>query len=118
MSRPYAFFAFVWAVVIFVAASVHVHPRVFMFFPHQDKLMHFIEYAILTFFIFKSFVHSSDLALAGRAVPFSLLLAIAYGGLIELYQYLLPYRTCELMDFVANSVGAIAVIIMESNSHG
>jgi VanZ family protein len=36
-------------------------------------------------------------------------LSSATGALLEMWQYFLPYRSCEFMDWVADTVGALVV---------
>jgi VanZ family protein len=35
------------------------------------------------------------------------LVSVAVGGALELWQALLSYRSCELLDWVADSIGAL-----------
>lgn len=47
-----------------------------------------------------------------KKIPWSLAKAAAfaalYGGLIELVQYFIPYRTCKFADFAINCIAALA----------
>ncbi len=51
-----------------------------------------------------------------KKTPWSLAKAAAsaalYGGLIELVQYFIPYRSCEAEDFAVNCIAALAGMTM------
>ncbi len=51
-----------------------------------------------------------------KKIPWSLTKAAAaaalYGGLIELVQYFIPYRSCEAEDFAVNCIAALAGMTM------
>ncbi len=56
-------------------------------------------------------------SLAGRApwLGLAVFAAVAlYGGALELVQALLPYRSCELADFVADSIGAAVALVAQA----
>ncbi len=50
-------------------------------------------------------------------------ISVAYGGVIELVQPFFPPRTCDLLDFIADSAGAIVgfvitdIIWIQAHSH-
>ncbi|WP_210423598.1 VanZ family protein [Croceivirga thetidis] len=78
-------------------------------FDNLDKLVHLGIYLVTTvigYFAFQeSFKNKFSKAKAIRVV---FVLAVAYGLLIELLQHLMPYnRMAELMDVIANTVGAL-----------
>ena len=62
-----------------------------------DKLVHFVL-----------FVGVAVLGFWNRAsVPAVTLLTVALAGALELIQWPLPYRSAELLDFVAGAVGGV-----------
>ena len=71
-----------------------------------DKVVHFFIFGILVFLMIiglnKQYTY---LLLRQNAVQISLGAGIIYGLLIEFIQYLIPGRTFELTDIVANSLG-------------
>lgn len=80
--------------------------------PNVDKPVHFMMYAILTMAIFMD--HTRWMKETGSrwiylAAP---LIAIAYGGLMELVQAILPWRGCSIWDFLANSIGAAMAVAL------
>ena len=62
-----------------------------------DKLNHALAFAALTV--------SGRLGHASRAPKLVLIALLAYGGMIELVQMLVPDRFAEWGDFLANAVG-------------
>ncbi|HET8723394.1 MAG TPA: VanZ family protein [Anaeromyxobacteraceae bacterium] len=97
--------AALYAAVIF-ALSAQAHPLPFLpqgFFTH-DKLLHLLEYAVLGALL------APALRLAGMS-PRGALLAAAilgslYGATDELHQAFVPGRTADVLDWVADTLGA------------
>ena len=51
---------------------------------------------------------SNDEAYRKKAILLAVIISIAYGGLTEIMQeYLIPYRTGDWLDFLADSIGTI-----------
>lgn len=73
-------------------------------FPNADKLVHFLMYATLAAVI------AWEMRKSGKAlIPTALcaiLIASAYGGMLELIQPYFPPRSCDLLDFIADAAGA------------
>ena len=67
-----------------------------------DKLVHFVL-----------FVGLAVLGFWNRAsVPAVMLFAVALAGVLELIQGPLPYRSAELLDFVAGAVGGVGGVAL------
>ena len=72
--------------------------------PYIDKLLHFVAFLILTFFM--------DLSIK-KPLLFSkaaLILLILYAFLIELVQYFLSYRSAEVFDFISDLLGILVYL--------
>ena|SRR5689334_1614531 len=65
----------------------------------SDKLLHFTGYALMSAAAV-GFCHTRHRLALWAA------LATAFGGGIEIAQAFIPYRSCELLDFVADAAGA------------
>lgn len=65
-------------------------------FSHLDKIFHAASYAVLAFLYCRAYQKSY----AARAVWI-----VLYSFLMEVIQYFLPYRSFDLLDLLANSVG-------------
>jgi len=110
MGKPYAFFATLWALIIFISCSMPAQPQVCTIFSHEDLLLHLLVFALFAALLHKAFSHSSYLDRARKAAASSFVLAVAYGAAIELWQGLLPYRQCSLSDFLADLIGVAAAL--------
>lgn len=67
----------------------------------NDKLLHFTGFAVLGLL--------ADFSLPGTAYWRRLLpLLLLYGALIEVVQGFLPYRSADLLDFLADAAGLVA----------
>ena len=81
--------------------------------PYRDKLAHIFLYAILAF-VASGEVKRSD---RERKPPMSsylvmVLYTLFYGIFIEMVQLLLSYRSFEVMDILANSIGIFGGVAM------
>jgi VanZ family protein len=100
----------IWAFIILVLStitppSVYI-PNLFDLFA-PDKIAHFLIYGAFVVILYFGFRKSGG-RLARNQYSFSSLIAVTYGGLIEIYQgYLLPNRTGDYVDFIANCIGCL-----------
>lgn len=99
--------ALLTAIVILVLSTMPVGsflPEVEV--PNIDKPVHFLMYAFFTVAILldRAFLQRRPIALWYIFAP---LIAIAYGGAMEIVQHFLPWRSCSIYDFIANDIGAI-----------
>jgi VanZ family protein len=67
---------------------------------NADKLQHLLAFFVLAWLLNRSF---PDISWGWNQI----LLLFAYGFLIEIIQYFIPYRFFSIWDLVANSVGLI-----------
>jgi VanZ family protein len=74
-----------------------------------DKVIHFVEYAILGFLLFRALFSSGRVSARWSAV-LAICCAVALGGIDELYQYL-PGRNTSVYDWIFDSLGATAATI-------
>lgn len=75
--------------------------------PHFDKIVHFFEYGGLALLVshacFRTWPRHSRFRTAALAV----LITVLWGWLDEIHQAFVPGRSSELLDIVADTVGAI-----------
>jgi glycopeptide antibiotics resistance protein len=74
-----------------------------------DKLAHMLMFALQFWFIAIGLLKQYKFSYKRKRVSsIAFLLSVSYGGIIELIQgYLLSGRTMDIMDMIANIVGAI-----------
>jgi VanZ family protein len=65
-----------------------------------DKIEHAVGYFLLAAYAVMLFAR-------GRSLGFALLGLLAFGALVEALQALVPWRSAELMDWVANAIGVV-----------
>lgn len=72
----------------------------------SDKFEHAAGFALLAWLWCRALERSRPDRSRARAALGGFLVSTAVGGALELWQGLLAYRTCELLDWVADGVGA------------
>ena len=68
-------------------------------FPYMDKLIHFFAFLILSV--------STLFAFQVTRIFQLILLIICFGICIEVIQYFIPYRSFEILDIIADIIGAL-----------
>jgi len=88
--------------IIYLATTELTHP---LMMSVNDKLGHVLAFVILAFFMDFSFPASSfNLS---KILPL-----LAYGLLIEVIQYFLPYRMFSLLDMLADGSGLVIYVLL------
>ena len=78
-------------------------------FSFDDKIYHFLAYAVLAFLCFNFFWKRNIV----NAKWFAVIAAVIYGIIIEgLQSVLTDFRTPDYFDVVANTLGALATLIV------
>ena len=89
-----------YAVCIFVASVIPVAPR---FAPGRlDKAVHLCEYLLLAWLLVQALRAGAHRAASWVAWGW----ATGYGMMLELVQALVPWRSAEVSDALANALGA------------
>ena len=90
----------------------------------SDKVEHFSAYAILTVFLtFTVLLQNKYQMLKKHAYLLTVLLVSIYGALDELHQLYIPGRSCDIMDWTADTLAAcfgvlIVYIIVKGVRYG
>ena len=80
-----------------------------------DKVVHFFAYLILSVLLYLSFIFQEKSSFIQRnAILLTLALATCYGVLDELHQMLVPGRSAELLDWIADALGAACGVLITS----
>jgi len=99
--------AVAWTVLIFCVSSIPGLAPVILRFKFADKLAHACEFAGLGVFLTVAYRGT----LGERRLRFASLLAVATGlGIAvsdELYQFTVPGRAVEFLDWLADAVGVV-----------
>lgn len=94
----------VWAAGIFALSSLS-HPPAPPRFPFNDKVVHFLLYAVLALLIHRAFLRGAGWE-KGAACWAAFLLAAGYGITDEFHQWFVPNRSVEWTDWIADALGA------------
>lgn len=76
------------------------------------KFAHLLEYAALSFFLYRSFAEQNRLAWQSKHAAFAIALATLYSLTDELHQALVRGRTASLMDSAIDSMGAVLAMAL------
>ena len=79
--------------------------------PGIDKLVHFAVYGLLATLVCR-------IGPGWRAAAFAILVASTYGALDEWHQSFVPGRSSEVMDWVADTSGAMLGVFAYTRWHG
>jgi len=104
--------AIIYTILIFILSSFPLDtiPKVDIL--NFDKFVHFIEYAVYGILLIIAFMNTASSKIAKNAVVISLLVGIAYGGLDEIHQLFVAGRSTSIFDFIADSFGVCAGVII------
>ncbi len=107
---PYRYLALFYALLIFAASAIPTAAPT-LGFRLGDKVLHFLEYAVFSFLLFLALFTSGKEFLRRHVFLLSCFVGIAYAVTDELHQKLVPGRSCDIFDFLADSMGIIVVQI-------
>jgi VanZ family protein len=78
----------------------------------SDKTAHFIAFGLMVLPALLALRHLAPrLAFAPRLAS-AVAIASGLGGLLEVWQLLIPWRSSELLDWVADTAGAVTVALV------
>ncbi len=102
------------AIILFlsVITTPSINPGNLFNFPHIDKIVHFILYAGLSFILLMDYNNLRLKKSKKLNIFVPLIIAVIYGGLIELVQIIIPGRSGELLDFVFDIGGALTGVLI------
>lgn len=98
-----------YCALLFTLSSDPSPPVPDLRFPHADKLLHAGAFGLLAFIVSMG-LHASDRMYTPRVRFWAPVLFVAvYGAFDEIHQYFVPMRECDVLDWVADVAGALAV---------
>lgn len=103
--------AVLYTLAIFVAGSWPHGPEAVPVFALQDKVLHMLAFGGLEVLIWRALVHLSPAKDRAWLFGVSVLLTSLLGGLLELWQSLLPSRQADVLDWLADIAGALFVAL-------
>ncbi|MBK9422063.1 MAG: VanZ family protein [Flavobacteriales bacterium] len=79
---------------------------------HLDKIVHFVLFGVLAWLTAGVFIHRNSME-PQRAVLIALVLAVLYGGLIELMQGWMDMgRSADVWDLMVDAMGASVALLL------
>ena len=102
---PLSFFLFI-SFIIYLADTAD-HNFVFRLvghIPYGDKLLHGLLYGVMALLLNYGLNFKSK-KIFGFNLQIGAMIVLTFAGLEEITQYWLPSRTCDVFDFVADTVG-------------
>lgn len=91
----------------FVLGSLPMGAPPSVSFVPGDKLGHFLAFGVMQLTFLRACRYLYVELSWGRVVMTAIVFASLSGGLLELWQFLLPHRSAEWADFLADSLGAL-----------
>jgi VanZ family protein len=101
--------ALFYAVMIFLISALPSLSPARFGFVLEDKFLHFIEFSILSFLLFLAFSTSGNTFVKKHIFILSSIVGIVYAISDEIHQSFVPGRSCEFLDFVADTLGIVLV---------
>jgi VanZ family protein len=77
-----------------------------------DKIEHAFAFGLMQVFLWRALRYEFPALSPERQSWAAALLASAFGGILELYQASIPYRSADVWDFVADAIGASITAIL------
>jgi len=73
---------------------------------HFDKLLHFGAYGVMAVLFYRTYLAGWPQALKRTLIWASAISTVLYGLSDEIHQYFVPERSADLLDWLADTVGA------------
>jgi VanZ family protein len=75
----------------------------------SDKMLHMLEFGILGILCYRAFRHAAGTWAARYGLLLAIMASVLYGFADELHQAIVPGRTADAWDFLADATGAVFV---------
>lgn len=95
--------------VFFLSAQSHPEEQLpsFLLEGVSDKVLHAVEYGILSLLCYRAFRWAGGPAVARQAVMLAIVTASVYGLTDEVHQFFVPFRESSWLDWLADTIGAV-----------
>ncbi|NLE88838.1 MAG: VanZ family protein [Myxococcales bacterium] len=98
--------ALLYVLAVFYLGSISTDPLAEVSFDWKDKVIHAIVFGGMQLTLARAVRFLWPELTIRRVAVVSAVAATLCGGLLELWQAALPHRTAELLDFLADALGA------------
>jgi VanZ family protein len=86
-----------------------MHYGVFSLFPYEDKVIHFFLYGLLATHICRM-PRQFERRISYQHAIFTIALTALYGLTDEIHQYYTPFRSFDLLDWLADILGGVTAV--------
>ena len=95
--------------IFFLSAQSHPEDLLpsFLLRDVSDKILHAVEYGILSLLCYRAFRRAAGPAVARQAVVLAIVTASVYGITDEVHQAFVPLREASWQDWLADTIGAV-----------
>ena len=108
---------FIWAGLIFLSSSIPASAYPEVSIAGLDKVVHLAIYGVLCFLTYNAIRHQTRFPRFSRhAFTVSVLLTVCFGAVDELHQLLVPGRSADVFDLMADFVGSVLFVLAGSSS--
>ena len=109
----YHFPFILWLLIIFVQSSLPAIELPKIDVISSDKLIHIGVYGFLAVLCYISIIHiSKSNIFSAKPFIWAFLITSIYGASDEIHQYFVPNRSAEVLDWAADVIGAIIVVLI------
>lgn len=102
---------FIWALLIMIASSIPADqlPNVQIF--GWDKIAHVCVFFIFGILILRSLYHRNKSIISKKQIAtLTLVFVVSFGIFDEIFQSIIPGRTSDIYDLIADAVGGILAV--------
>jgi VanZ family protein len=99
--------AVLYMAAIWIMSSLAVDTMPLARVPYADKVVHFVEYGILGFLLTHATFRTWPTRHPLRTAALAVLIAVLWAWLDEIHQALVPGRSSDALDLVADGLGAV-----------
>ena len=94
--------------IFYLSAQSHPEEQLpsFLLEDVSDKVLHAVEYGILSLLCYRAFRWAAGSAVARQAVVLAIVAASVYGVTDEAHQLFVPFRESSWQDWLADTIGA------------
>jgi len=103
----------IYCVIIYIISSIPQPLPEELEIPYIDKLLHAIEYGILSYLLIRAFMGSEVKLTKTSIIILSIILATVYGASDEFHQLFVENRESSFFDLLFDFLGATFVGLMK-----
>lgn len=108
----YNFPPILWSIFILIISSIPSDKIPTIQILGYDKVIHIIMFFVLGFLIYRAIYFGKSRIYGGNKIALiTILIVCFYGAFDELYQGLIPGRTTDFFDFIADLIGGFLSVI-------